>query len=1187
LFGVKKIIKVFISTIFIFVLSLVFSSSSVLAFAGGTGTSGDPYQITTAAELQSVNSYLGSSNSGKYFKVMNSIDLNVSPYNSGSGWTPIGTSSNKFYAHFDGNYKNISNLYINSSSGTYLGLFGAIASGGIVQNTYLTTVNITAGSFAGSLAGSNAGTIQNSGVSGGTFRGNGMRVGGLVGEDSGGLIRVFAKVTVTYAPTSTSCCAGGLTGEVAFGGSAATIYDSYSRSSFYIIYNMYDQGSTGGLLGNDYSGGSKYNLYSAGAITYSGGTPYNVGGLSGGQYTSISSSYWDTQSSNWPTSFGGAGVVGKTTTLMKTQSTFSGWDFTNTWAIDTNGVVNDGYPYLQWQNLTSTNQTPNVPSSLGGSSMIDGSAGTGTQPAFSFTLSDPDVADTTKFQIQIDTHSNFSAPVIDYTSALTAQGAMAFTVGQATGSGTYVPGTFAANLSDGSYYWRVKATDNSNSSSGFTTANSGSIAFKIDTVAPTTPGTPTTTSPTLDTTPTWTWTASTDSTGGLAITPYTVEWCSNSSFTNCTENSATSAVNSYTISGALTDGTWYFRVKSTDVLDHVSDYSSNGSVVIDTLAPTISGVSSTSPSSSTETISWTTNESASTTVNFGLTESLGSSTSISESITGHSITINTLTPCTVYYYKPVSVDSAGNSKTGDLGSFTTSGCTGSATIGAHTVSSPIPISASGGSTSTTVNLVNNNETATLTVPVGYSNTAANFQIKQLNKTSVIAETSTPQNYSAIGNLVYDFKALVDVSTAVSTFLQPITVSMVYTASDVLGIDEDSLWMYRWDNSTWNELDDCVTEKSSKTITCTTSNFSTFVLFGKTAATNTSTVFTSTSSTSNSAPSCLDTVPVGTLNLFQIDPSQNSVILNFSTVGNTTGYQIFYGTSPEASDYADKFDYQGPLWTLTRKISGLKSGVKYYFKVRPVSGCSAGSFSQTVPVTTTSISNEKKPTITPKPITKDLINPAKMISNIPAVSQVVDKKIVVQKTKINPKPLLISYIAKSGDTFWSIAQKFFGHGKDYVNLPYNQKISSGTELMIDASKLSADKIGDLFPELSPQKNGYDLDVKILADAGTPMKNVKVTLHSTPITKLTNDQGVAHFTNIEPGKHQILLAYKGYTGGGQAIELTGQNKNLEIVMQISLTEGFNSPKVMGVIIFMGLIIGGLVFVIVKQRKNQRLS
>jgi Synergist-CTERM protein sorting domain-containing protein len=37
----------------------------------------------------------------------------------------------------------------------------------------------------------------------------------------------------------------------------------------------------------------------------------------------------------------------KSTFEMKSQSTFSGWDFDDVWAIDSG--VNEGYPSLQWE----------------------------------------------------------------------------------------------------------------------------------------------------------------------------------------------------------------------------------------------------------------------------------------------------------------------------------------------------------------------------------------------------------------------------------------------------------------------------------------------------------------------------------------------------------------------------------------------------------------------------------------------------------------------------------------------------------------------------------------------------------------------------------------------------------------------------------------------------------------------
>lgn len=53
-------------------------------------------------------------------------------------------------------------------------------------------------------------------------------------------------------------------------------------------------------------------------------------------------SFWDTETSGQSTSVGG---LGKTTAEMKTQSTFTDWDFSTVWAI--NPTINEGYPYLR------------------------------------------------------------------------------------------------------------------------------------------------------------------------------------------------------------------------------------------------------------------------------------------------------------------------------------------------------------------------------------------------------------------------------------------------------------------------------------------------------------------------------------------------------------------------------------------------------------------------------------------------------------------------------------------------------------------------------------------------------------------------------------------------------------------------------------------------------------------------
>jgi hypothetical protein len=112
-----------------------------------------------------------------------------------------------------------------------------------------------------------------------------------------------------------------------------------------------------------------------------------------------------------------------------------------------------------------------------------------------------------------------------------------------------------------------------------------------DTTGPSTPGIPSTTSPTTDATPTWNFTASTDDGAGLASPPYTIQWCMDSGYTGCSSNTATSPTNSYTHSVTLSTGTWYARVQAQDVLGNPSSWTGNGTVDITSpsnVSPTIS-----------------------------------------------------------------------------------------------------------------------------------------------------------------------------------------------------------------------------------------------------------------------------------------------------------------------------------------------------------------------------------------------------------------------------------------------------------------------------------------------------------------------------------------------------------------------------------------------------------------------
>lgn len=558
------------------------------AFSGGSGTSGSPYQITTAAELASLSSYLGSGNSGKYFKVMNDIDLNVSPYNTGTGWTPIGTSSSAsyFYGKFDGNFKTISGLYYNNSSGSYVGLFGTIGNTGTVSNILLSNATVSGNLEVGSLAGASYGTITKSGVTGGSVTGI-QRIGGLVGSNYGTMTYDYSNNSVFFNPTSSpTCCAGGLIGEAY---SSGTINNSYSRSSITMTYNAYNQGAVGGLYGNDYSSGAKSNLYSTGAITMvSGSFPASTGGLAGSNYTSTSSSYWDTQTSGWATSSGGAGVAGKTTAQMKTQATYSGWDFSTVWAIDGTGTINNGYPYLQWQITDLTAPTISGISS----DTANGSYGVGIVIDIDVTFSET-VTSTGSVTVTLETGSVDRTCTFTVTSATTATCNYTVQAGDETADLTVL--SIAGTIIDTS----------ANAMSNFVPATNlaANKALVIDTTAPITPGTPSTTSPTTTATPTWTWTASTDATSGLASPAYTTYWSQSATFSSGV-SAATSTTNNYTIGSPLADGTWYFRVLASDLAGNNSSFSSTGSVVIDTAPPVSANAPASTNLASNSTPTW-------------------------------------------------------------------------------------------------------------------------------------------------------------------------------------------------------------------------------------------------------------------------------------------------------------------------------------------------------------------------------------------------------------------------------------------------------------------------------------------------------------------------------------------------------------------------------------------------------
>ncbi len=497
---------------------------------------------------------------------------------------------------------------------------------------------------------------------------------------------------------------------------------------------------------------------------------------------------------------------------------------------------------------------PSLPSNLGPTTETSGIWISNKNPNLQFSLSDPNVGQNVKYEIQISSNSSFSSNVVDYTSALASQGNVSFTVGQATGSGSYARGYPGQTLVDGTYYWRVMTIDSGNLSSSYVDANNGSIAFKVDSTPPTPVSTPFTLSPTDNTQPTWSWSASTDTGSGLATPAYTVEWSQNSSFSTNVISSTSSTIN-FTQPNILTDGTWYFRVKATDYVGNVSAWSPTGSVIIDTTPPNLINITANNISDSSDSIQWSTSTAASSTVNYGPTNNYGSSTNIINTnpyVTSHSVTLSGLEPCTLYHYDTTSTDALGNSSTSGDNYFITNGCAGSANVTSHSDSNITD--ATGGFVSL--------GDITLNVPVNYATNNADFQIKQLDNKAVSSATGVPAGFTQVGDNFYDIEAVQNSISLISSFNRPLNVTFSYLTSEVSGMVTQSLTIYRWDQGLgWTPLSNCSVNTDNQSVACTTNGFSVFALFGTTEPqTQTSSTLTPTNNTTNTTKPYVNTAP---------------------------------------------------------------------------------------------------------------------------------------------------------------------------------------------------------------------------------------------------------------------------------------------------------------------------------------
>src|SRR3990170_6234665 len=177
-------------------------------------------------------------------------------------------------------------------------------------------------------------------------------------------------------------------------------------------------------------------------------------------------------------------------------------------------------------------------------------------------------------------------------------------------------------------------------------------------------------------------------TSGLSNNSVTITWTTNEASSSQVEfgttttygsssplynNSVTS--HSVTLNNLSATTTYHFRVKSTDAAGNLAtsgDYTFTTATPPDTTAPVISSMAAGNITTTGVTITWTTNEASTSKVEYGTTQTYGNQSNVDNTlVTTHTVVLSGLTPNTIYYFRAISSDQAGNQGISAGSNFTT------------------------------------------------------------------------------------------------------------------------------------------------------------------------------------------------------------------------------------------------------------------------------------------------------------------------------------------------------------------------------------------------------------------------------------------------------------------------------------------------------------------------------------
>lgn len=286
------------------------------------------------------------------------------------------------------------------------------------------------------------------------------------------------------------------------------------------------------------------------------------------------------------------------------------------------------------------------------------------------------------------------------------------------------------------------------------------VPASVDTTAPSVPSSvqATAVSPTQVN---LTWTPSTDDTG---VTGYRI------SRDGVQVGTSTGA--SFTNTALVGNTTYSYTVRAVDGAANVSNPSSPVAVTTpnsDTTPPVITGIVASAITQTGATIGWSTDEAATTQVEYGSSTAYGSSSSLITTLTtSHSQALTGLAASTTYHYRVKSTDVAGNPATSGDQTFTTSPTAPDTTLPTAAITAPV----TGATVTGTVSV-----TATASDNVGV--TSVQFQLDGANLGA--ADTTAPYavqwNSTTATNASHTLSAVARDAAANSGTSQAVTVTV--------------------------------------------------------------------------------------------------------------------------------------------------------------------------------------------------------------------------------------------------------------------------------------------------------------------------------------------------------------------------------------------------------------------------